>query len=242
MFDLIVMYIKDGLLILMALAAYLYLVISVYPRLIMRATWRARHKGEATGDRGVRKLTFPDGRAIVYEPVLSARRFLRRYALIKRDGCTYIQCRIHERIALIRYDVATFDRRGRLLDVVSVREWISDPGHTSLVRLPRETAYASVTLRKADAMYAGREKTLGYSPIGMAVYAALTAVTAVALDIVLHKSLSEIFSALVDARILIDRPITPLDTSVVYAIIFGLVSAAWGLLIHYIHKNKVLNR
>lgn len=243
MFDLIVMYIEDCLLVLMALAAYLYLIISVYPRLTMRAVWRSRRKGAPAGDRGVRKLLFPGGRAIVYEPTLSVRRFIRHYALVKQDGCTYIQCRIHERIALIRYDVATFDRRGKLLDIVSVREWISEPGQTSLVRLPRETAYASVTLRKADAMYKGREKTVGYSLVGTALYAALTVVTAVAADIVLHGCLSEICGALGAAGILPDGgPVTPLATSMSFAVILGLVCAAWGVLIHYIHANKVLNR
>ncbi len=242
MFDLIVMYIEDCLLILMALAAYLYLIISVYPGLIMRAAWR-RRKGEPVGDRGVRKLVFPEGRAIIYEPALSTRRFISRYALIKQNGCTYIQCRISEHVALIRYDVATFDRHGKLLDIVSVCEWISEPGHTGLVRLPRETAYASVTLRKADAMYKSREKTVGYSWVGTAVYAALTVVTAVAVNCILHGSLSEICGALGAAGILPDGGrITPLETSMSFAVILGLISAAWGVLIHNIHASKVLNR
>lgn len=243
MFDLIVMYIEDCLLVLMAVAVYLYLVISVYPRLTMRAVWQSRRKGKNPEDRGVRKLVFPEGRAIVYEPSLSTRRFIRHYALIKRGGCTYIQCRIHERIALLRYDVATFDRRGKLLDIVSVREWISEPGHTAPVRLPRETAYASVTLRKADAMYKGREKTLGYTLVGTALYAGLTAVTTVFVDCILQSSLSEICAALGAAGILPDGgPVTPLSTSMSFAVILGLVSAACGVLIHYIHANKVLNR
>ncbi len=248
-FDLAVLYVKDALIILVSLAAFLYLTASVYPRLSLRMVWKKDRRGPLLGDRGVRKLTFPEGRAIVYEPALAYRRYLRRYALIKRDGCTYIQCRVHDAIRHIRYDVASFDKRGRLLDVLSVSECVTEAGQTQPVRLPRETAYAAVTLRKADAMYENREGFLGYSRVGMGVYAGLTVATTVAAALILRHCLHEIMSTIpldyylrVEGVKFSEIRVTELGATLAVSILMGLAIAAWGLFMHYIHASKVMNR
>lgn len=248
-FDLAVLYVKDALIILVALAALLYLTASIYPRLFLQMVWKKDRRGPLLGDRGVRKLTFPEGRAIVYEPALAYRRFIRRYALIKREGCTYIQCRVHDSIRHIRYDVASFDKRGRLLDVLSVGERITEAGQTQPVRLPRETAYTAVTLRKADAMYENRKGFLHHSPVGMALYAGLTVATVMGVALVLRHCLHDIMSTIpLDYYIRIEGVkfseirVTDMGTTLVASALIGLVIAAWGLFMHYIHASKVMNR
>ena len=86
-------------------------------------------------------MASPEGYATVYRPAPRACTYLHRYALIRRDGSTFIKCRIHEGIAYIRYDVAAFSAKGKLLDVISVSERVTQRGYTRSVRLPRMTAY-----------------------------------------------------------------------------------------------------
>lgn len=237
MTEIILMYVENGLTILVALSIYLYLLASLYPRLTMRTVWKAGRQGNGTGDRGIRKLVFPGGRAIIYRPAPKMRRFIRCYALIKQDGCTYIKCRIHERIAHIRYDVATFDRKGRLLDILGVSERITEYGQTRTVRLPRATAYACVILRKADNMYEGRDATVGYSLVGIGIYTMLSVVTAILAGYILHGSLSAILATLP-----LGGHVSSLTVTLAAAAVLGGISAEWVVLMHYLHASKVINR
>ena len=231
----IILLIESILTVAVCLAAFLYLTATLYPRLILRPVWLGGRDPWITGDRGIRRMTFPEGRAAVYEPLPASRRYLRRYALIKQDGCTLLRCRIHERIAFIRYDVATFDARGRLLDVLTVSERITEAGHTRAVRLPRDTAYARVILRRADRVYEDHTLLVGYSYLRMGIFAGLCILTSVVSALVMRDSLAYL------AELLLPRPVAGVGATLLTAAVAGALYAALVLQIHYIHAKKVMN-
>ena len=226
-------YIECALTVLVALVAHLYLTVSLDPSLALRPVWRGK---DAAGDRGLRRLVSPEGYAAVYRPSLRSCRYLHRYALIRRDGCTFIKCRIHEGIAHIRYDVAAFSSEGKLLDVISVSERISERGYTRGVRLPRMTAYVCVTLRKADGVYLDQSPTLGYALPGMLAYVGLCVATAVAVSLLLHGSLAAVAELHPALLVVQSRWL-----SAVLGGLCGAACAACGALAHHLHCGKVLN-
>lgn len=229
----IIMYIENAVMLIMALTLYLYLVPSVFPQLTLKPAWKATRRGKVLLEgRGVRKLVFPEGRAIIYEPAPKIRRFIHRYALIKQDGCVYIKCRIHDRVAFIHYDVAAFDRAGRLLDVLSISERILEQGHTRTVRLPRETAYVSITLRKVDKMYLDRSVTLKLAPKGVWTCVALTALTTMVLAFVANRTINAMIAPL-PLRV----GISNLGVTLFFAAIFGALAALW---IAYRYRKRVV--
>ncbi|MBE6653704.1 MAG: hypothetical protein E7610_09870 [Ruminococcaceae bacterium] len=232
MFDLISMCVEDVLVMLSTVILFVWLLGRVYPRLTLRKLFKG-----AVADRGARRMVFPEGRAVVYEPALEMRRFVPCYALIKQDGCVYIKCRVHRRVAFLRYDVSAFDGRGRLLDVVSVRERITEEGATHAVRLPSGTAYVSLTLRKVDRVYTGRNVILGYSPVGIAVYVVLAALTAAAAAWILRSNLAEILSTF---RVRI--PLSGVKGTLLGAAAVGVGCAAWIVSRYHKLAGKVLNR
>ena len=227
--------ISAGATALVAGVAYLYLLISLYPRLTLRWVWK---EGVLLGDRGLRRVVFPEGRAVVYEPAPKIRRFVPRYALIRRQEGTFIRCKIHERIAYLRYDVAAFDAKGTLLDVLRVSERVTVCGSTREVRLPRRTAYATLILRRVDGMYEGRDASVGYGLRGVGVYAALSAVTAALVGWILHTSISDILDAIWRGP----WEIRSLGVTLVTAALLGLFGAAGVLLSHELHRRRVVNR
>ena len=234
----VVLYAESILTVLVALIVYLYLTVSVLPRLVLRPVRKAAGGGRAPiGDRGLRRVTFPEGRAVVYRPSPASCRYLRYYALIRRDGCTYIKCRIHPQVAHIRYDVAAFDRNGRLLDVLSVSERISEQGCTRMVRLPRATAYACVTLRKADGVYVGGEITVGYSLVSMGIYAALCGVTAAVFGAVMQGTLAETIPTLPGWG-----EVSGTGATVLLSALAGILCAAGILTMYYFHTKRVMNK
>ena len=232
----IVYLIQDALTVVAAMAVFLYLTAFLYPRLILRPVWLGRRDPFVTGDRGVRRVTFPGGRATVYEPIPKARRYLRRYALIKQDGCTYLRCRIHENIAYIRYDAAAFDSRGRLLDVLSVSERVTEAGYTRAVRLPRDTAYACVTLRRADGVYEDTAMLVGYSYTAMGIFAGLCVLTAALTGWLVQGSLADAFDLLGWTA-----GVSGTGLSVIVAAVLGVLYAAAALQLHYLRARKVMN-
>lgn len=245
----IVLLIGNSVIVPLVFAVYLYLVSSVYPMFTLRLEWRAptkekfswrrlqtgRNASPPPGDHGERRLVFPGGRAMIYVPAPKYRRYIHRYALVKQDGCTYIRCRIHEKIAHIRYDVVTFDAKGRFLDVLHVSERITETGCTAAVRLPRDTAYASVTLRRADEMYKENDVSTGYSVKWILVYTVLSVVTALLAAAILYRSVSELlyeFFYLEGNRAM----------TLMVAGVLGAVHAAWIVLRYHLQNSKGMKK
>ena len=227
--------IKSLLTVAVALAIFLYLTVSLYPRILLRPVWLGRRDPWITGDRGVRRVTFPGGRATVYEPTPQARRYLHRYALVKQNGCVLLRCRIHEQIAYLRYDVAAFDSRGRLLDVLGVRERITEAGHTRAVRLPRATAYACVTLRQVDGVYEDHTLLVGYSYLRMGLFTGICAATAALICGMVWESILEM------ANTPLIPQISDKGLAVPVAAVLGILYALLVLQLHYRYAKKVIN-
>ena len=221
-------YIQSGLTILAAVCIYVYLVSSVYPWLTMHLAWRKKYP---CADRGVKRVKFPTGRGMVCEPDLRVRRYVPRYALFVSDGIKYIRMQTHPRVNYLRCDVVTFDRRGRLLDVLEVAERLTSEGITRAVRLPTATAYACVIPRQVDGEYTGEELTVGYSLRGTVICAALITVTTAMVGALLHGELSFLLNDLT----------VSLTAAVALSTLLGLLMAGWILLMHYRHAARRIN-
>jgi hypothetical protein len=213
---------------------YVYLVASVYPWLTLHLTWRKRYPYT---DRGLLRVRFPEGRGVVYEPDPRVRRYVSKYALFTSEGKKYIRLRVDKRINYLRYDVVTFDRRGRLLDVLEVSERLSSAGSPRAVRLPAATAYASVLPRQVDGEYTGKDLAVVYSPIGIAVFTALTVLTTVFIAFLIRN---EIPSLLYYGDEFLASP--PAGKTFILSVVLGAVNALWVVLMHYLHAIRKINR
>lgn len=215
---------------------YVYLVSSVYPWLCMHAVRVYPRKGLRGGDRGIRRVRFPEGHGVVYEPHPTVRRYVPRYALFTRNGQKYVRLNVHEKTAFIRCDVLLFNSRGRLIEVLEISERLTSEGSTRPVRLPDRTAYACVIPRRVDGEYTCQDVAVGYSPVGAAALAVLTVATTVAVGAYMHGELTYLLTALTHKE-----PPSLLPTLLVSALL-GALCAAWMLLMYYLHTVRKLNR
>lgn len=213
---------------------YVYLIASVYPWLTLHPAWRKR---KSFTDRGLLRVKFPGGRGVVYEPDPRVRRYVSKYALFTSEGKKYVRLRVDKRVNYIRYDVVTFDRRGRLLDVLEVSERLTSAGSPRAVRLPTATAYASVIPRKIDGEYTGKDMAVGYSPIGIAVYTALTVLTTVFIAFLIRNEIPNLL-------FYGDNFITyhNAGSTLALSILLGAVNSLWVVLMHYLHAIRKINR
>ena len=222
------------LLVIVLTVLYVYLVASVYPWLTMHLTWRKR---KPFTDRGLLRVKFPKGRGVVYEPDPRVRRYVSKYALFTSEGKKYIRLRVDQRINYIRYDVVAFDRRGRLLDVLEGSERLASAGSPRAGRLPTATAYASVIPRKIDGEYTGKDMAVGYSPIGIAVYTALTTLTTIFIAFLIRNEIPNLlyygdnFIGYYSA-----------GSTLALSVLLGVVNSLWVVLMHYLHALRKINR
>ena len=234
--DGILLFLEKLLIILLVPVVYLYLISRVFPFLTMRLRVRfPRSSAYPEGDRGLRRVKFADGRAVIYEPAPKMRPYMPRYALIKRDGCTYFKGELHVNVSHVRYDVVAYNSRGRLLDVLGVKELVTERGSTRAVRLPRDTAYARVILRKVDGMYADNSPILGYNLVGMAILAGLSTLASLITGLLIYDSLREIIELLGGGEIM------PFILFCPILLILSGLSTLWILWRYRVRRGKVLN-
>jgi hypothetical protein len=131
----------------------------------------------------------------------------------------------------------TCDRSGRLLDVREVSERLTPAGSPRAVRLPTATAYASVIPRKIDGEYTGKEMAVGYSPIGIAVYTALTVLTTVFVAFLIRNELQNLL-------FYGDHFITYYSAgrTLALSVLLGVVNSLWVVFMHYLHALRKINR
>ncbi len=216
------------------IALYIGLVCAVYPWFTMRVVLK---KDRAPALRGIRRVVFPSGRGVIYLPDLETRRYIGEFAVFENDRRRFIQCRIDPRISVIRYDIASFDRRGRLLDIQSVSERITQSGLTSTVALPTKTAFAQVFVRRVDTMKIRSVAPFGYSKVGIASFFTLTVLTTVAAGLVFFEA------ALMICELLFSSVPDIGSTTVLFlSLICGVATAGLTLLCYHSHLIRRINR
>ncbi len=238
----LILFIERIIIGLLAVVLYVYLVTAVFPWLTMRLSW----KKTPVSARGLSRVTFPEGRGVVYEPDLHIRRYIRKYALVLHEGTKFLQCQTDPRVAYLCYDVLSFDRTGRLLDIVRVSERMETKGCTRKVTLPTETSHAFIVLRRVDGMYKAKVKMAGYTLRGSILFGALTVLTTVAMALFLNGAVISVWG-IIGGIIYSDHPefvmqSTDMKTIVVTAVILGILCTLWTLWRYRRHSRKVVNK
>lgn len=121
-------------------------VAAVLPRLVVYA----RSGGYVCRDRGIRKVNTPEGSVIVCEPAPQYRHALRQFVLGRVGRETVFIGRWAEHVRYAEYDLYVYDRRGKAMKVLSVRE-LPQGGKGGKIALPQDTGFVSPALRAIDA-------------------------------------------------------------------------------------------
>ncbi len=233
MIDNIILVVEKCLISLFAVIGYFYLVCSFIPHLTLRPVWR-RAAGRA---RGLMRVSFDAGRGVVYETDPHVRRYMQKYALVLSDGYKFLQCCINPQIHYLRYDVATFDRGGKLLDIVRVCERPTEPGLTRRLPLPSETSHAYVILRCVDGMYRNKERIIRYSPLRVCLFFLLNVLSTVAASILLYDSVVQIWALCYPSY-----PRAEWIPVLLTAVVMGVICAGVTLLRHRRRIGKAVNQ
>jgi hypothetical protein len=187
MVDSIMAYVAYALLFIVSLFIYVLLVSCVFPRLL-----DTEGKAFTELDRGIKRYTFPNGRAIVYETVGDTARYVKKYVLSAIDGQKYISCSVDKKIASLEYEVTAYGADDGQIETVEVKEKLGVDGRTAELLLPLDTAYVSIRLLKVDGVYPDA-KANKLDAMAIVTYVALTVATTAGELFTIKKLLVDIF-------------------------------------------------
>ena len=169
-------------LIILEFMLYFILVATAAPK-ILRNYCAVR----SSTDRGLKKFSYPDGRAIAYEPHPSFRKYVSRYLLFTEDGYKYISCKLDESIKKFKYSVVMFNNRNRVIDVIDVFEVRISSTETSPVMLHPDTSYVALVPDEVNGTRIKHGDVLCCHSWQLAVYAAVVGILSFAQMFFLKK-------------------------------------------------------
>lgn len=219
---------------------YMFLIMKAIPKF----TLKHQSVGARTRDRGIKKYTFEDGRAVVYEPDFAYRKYVHQYMLISKNKHKFIKCRVNESIRHIKYDVIAYNNKHQILDIIGVEERMDSSKYTDSVLLPADTSYVSFVLRKVDSMFLSSEVKVKYSKTSMIVCAAIVILLTVFYGIIVNYCFTNLWEVMKYSKLTKNWGLEKLATGkvVVWSSIIGAIEAALVTRVYRIKNVKVINR
>ena len=175
-FDTIFSYTAEILMAIASLIIFVFLTAYVLPSFLMKPQFEKL----AVRDRGIKRYTFPNGRAISYRPDCNIEKYIPKYALLCIDGKKYIKCKLDPRVTSFSLDIIVFNCKNNPTRVISVAQPVEIRGEARSVMLPEETSFVSLRLTEVNGRALPEEQTLFYPPVNLGVlFAAVTACTVI---------------------------------------------------------------
>ncbi len=125
---------------------YVFAVSGPMSHLLLSPTY----KKHTPTDKGIGKYQFPNGKGVTFEPDEKYRKYLKKYVLFVYGDQKYIKCKLSGDVLSLRYEVAAYDYKSRLIKVLELAENVAAGSQTQTVRVPDDTAYVSVILRSVN--------------------------------------------------------------------------------------------
>ena len=204
---------------------YVFFISVILPAVFLKP----RYNESAEGDRGLKKYVFEGGRAIVYEPSVDVKRYIKQYILTAIGQEKYIQCKFDTHVFSSRYDVFAFDCDDRMIDAIHVEEPDLDEkrGVSHPALLPMETAYVKVSVASVNEVKIEREPLMSISSLGSAQFTVFTVLATIAEAFIVK-------SVLLDVS---ETALSYVSAMKDYGNLFTLISAVFaGLLLSFFGK------
>ena len=130
---------------LVSFAVYAKLIAGFLPKKLLPVIYDTQdHLG-----RGLKKMTYPEGRAVLYEPHPSIRKYIRQYLLFTADGYKYLQSQVGEGVKRYTASLICYDNTNAVLDVLDISESLSE-SLGKPVRLHHKTSYIAYVLTSVN--------------------------------------------------------------------------------------------
>ena len=231
MVDSIIVIVSNIIFAILGMAVFVFIVARFLPFL----TLKLRLKDKKLYGRGLKKIKFNEGRAIVYEPQSDVKSIILQYSLIEKNTTKYLKCKINEEVYKIEYDVVIFNSKNKIVDIVTIAEDIADRGYTKAIPLPQNTSYVEIFVRRTNNNTKKRsaKAPVAYSPLSLGIYFLSVIICSCAVTEVLKGATLNIFS-------LLNVEAVYTNISLLLPIIIGCICGGLVILHYTMKLNKVV--
>ncbi|MGM9643475.1 MAG: hypothetical protein ACI3X1_00130 [Eubacteriales bacterium] len=198
----IIRYLSLALIAISGILLFIFVSACAFPKIFLRPS-KANAEPRS---RGIKKYTYDNGRAIVYEPQIKIRKYLQQYILSENSGDKFIKCKLNTRVTSVRYTVIPIDANEKILDIIDVEEMITDAGYTKAVILPSKTSYVNLILKEVNGiMIKDRDKVI-FSKASVFTYIACSAILSAIISLVIKNATMILWDSLVNLPFLYRQP------------------------------------
>lgn len=128
------------------LVASLVCFVIIIKTLIPSLTLNAHYSIDRLLGRGLKKYKYPTGRAVVYEPHPSVRKYLNKYILFVNDGYKYLRCRFDAGVKSVRFEVMMFSSTDKHIDTLRINAKIGADLESKNILLHHRTSYVALKI------------------------------------------------------------------------------------------------
>ena len=180
-------------LLMLTLTAYALLVIWALPKLMLKIEYPLSHPT----DRGLKKYVLNESDyAVVYEPSLSARKYITQYIIAKKGNAKVFTCKLSPDVVYIDYDIVLFNASGNCFQVINSMAIKDDDSKYPEITLPDETAYASVVINQVNNAKMKQAPRIRVAPARIVFFGILSLILSVGMAVGSLYSFSNIFGGL----------------------------------------------
>ncbi len=205
---------------------YVFAITKPMPYFLLSPSYKKPITGH---NKVIGKYKFPEGKGIVFEPCDEYKGYLEKYMLFVYKKRKYIKCRLSGDVVSLRYEVAVYNEKDKLIKVFELGENVIEKKETQSILLPDNTAYVSVVLRSVNEKenFSTLRST---SIVKICIFSVLTVAMTVACGLLTRTAILSV-SALFDSQLYIGLGANLISSSIVGALV--------AFLCLVIHKKQV---
>lgn len=155
-----------GLLIIVSLVAFAALLRFVVPTFVLKV----RHSVDKSLGRGLKTYKYPTGRAVLYEPHPSLRKYVNEYLLFVNDGYKYFKCTVDNAVKRLELEIIMLNNKNEVVDVLRASSVIDASSTSPDILLHPDTSYVALNVERVNGAEVKRLTRSYYTLLQIGIY------------------------------------------------------------------------
>ena len=155
-----------GLLIIVSLVAFAALLRFVVPTFVLKV----RHSVDKSLGRGLKTYKYPTGRAVLYEPHPSLRKYVNEYLLFVNDGYKYFKCTVDNAVKRLDLEIIMLNNKNEVVDVLRASSLIDATSTSPDILLHPDTSYVALNVEMVNGAEVKRLTRSYYTLLQIGIY------------------------------------------------------------------------
>lgn len=146
-------------------------------RVLARHALPISYRTDSILGRGLHRFRYPEGRAVLYEPHPSLRKYIRRYLLFTVEGYKNLRLRLDGAVNTLNLTVIMYDNRDCVIDVADASVTSNGAKYSMPIALDSRTSYVALVLNSVNGIQKEKKPYMEMRAKSLIMYFILASVT-----------------------------------------------------------------